>query len=774
MKNNIRQFVLLPRSILLGLLFVAGILSIMATNHGPTITIGPNDTFMFSYIDRQEHIRVRWSQDGWRWEDADIQTGSIHDTGIGSASLVDNVGVTRWLAYPNISGRLVLHAGIGAVFDSGGGRTFNNVSTHGAPSMTAISSGHWVVGTLGGSLNQAAVFHVFDDQNNLIAITPTNPAAIGNNQLVRPPQIMSRNGTFVAAWMRWQAVGTARVPLDIRVLRGTDTGGTINWQGGSQFTNSESGFGAALTDPALTHDGNNFLLGVIRQQNGTNKQFLFIYRSSDAVSWTLSEKFEVHIGTGTTVRIAAHGSEKMFVGVNDTGSASFYRKWKGEWETVRGANVFGTQRPNWYRFSIIAAGRPRPDIHVNGTVATTGDGSQGSPYKTIAEATDDSKRGDRILLRGPAEYQENVTLPQGVTLEGNNWPPIITVTGYSPAITAEGDNYIKGLTIRNYSGASAGVLVNLNTAMNGLEGSGSASYLDVEDTEIATRNFGVVVESGTGLSFGGDNHRVFRPRIKHNVIRGHAMGIKVETNGPSTGFLQIPILAYDNLFDGNSTGIRMKMIGGGPNTGGYQHATITGRIRNNLIINGMNGISLDAENAGSIGTRFFFNTIDGNSMHNIILSADPGPNGQSHVNARFSCNIITNAGDFGVIEVTSNTNPLGFNKNIFFGNRDHYDKHPPATPLNTAAQINAGTGGSGNLVTNPLYEQGGFRWRNGIDFGDPGDYFLQQTVGGSISPAVNLCSGPFTLEGNELDGLSTRTNYAAEVEPPDAGFHYRP
>ncbi len=734
--------------------------------------IGPNDTYMFSYIDSGGIIRVRWSQDGWRWEDGDVQTGSIHDSGVGSASIVDNVGLVRWLAYPDFSGRLVLHAAIGAVFDSSGGNSFPSVRTRGAPTMSAITGGNWVVATMGGNLNQAAVFNLFDSSNNLTDITPTNPAAIQNNLLVRPPQIISRGGTLVAAWMRWQAVGTLRVPVDIRVLRGTDAAGAINWQGSSLFTNTEPGFSVALTDPALTHNGSEFLLGVIRRENGGNDEHLFIYQSSDAVTWTLSDQLEVPFGTGTTVRMAAHSNEKMFVGVNGSGSASFFRKWKGQWEPVRGANVFGTQTPDWFRFSVIAAGRPRPDIHVDGNVATSGNGSIANPYKTIFEATTRAKRGDRILVAATSDYNENVTLPQGVTLEGQNGTPNIIVTGFGPAVTAEGDNYIKNVDILNLADFSAGVLVDLDTALDGLEGNGSAAYLDVEDSEIATRNWGVVIESGTGLSFGQNNLRVFRPRIRHNIIRGHATGIKVEVNGPSEGSLQVPLEAYDNLLDGNSNGIWLKIIGGGPNVGGFAQASLTGRIRNNLIIDGDNGILLDAENGGTILTPLFFNTIARNNQHNIICSADPGPNGQSRVSTRLSCNIITDAGQFGFIEFTDRCNPSIVTNNVFFGNTwGHYDNFP-AIPLTTAAQINATTGGSGNIVADPLFEQGGFRWRNSINFGAPGDFFLTQIGGGTVSPAVDLCSGPFTVIDNELDGLSTRTDYSRDTDPPDAGFHY--
>ena len=776
MKNVGREFVLLPRSIVLGLLFVAGIFSIVASNGpspGPSPTtpvIAAIDTYMFSYIDRQGRVRVRWSQDGWRWEDGDINTAPAHDSGVGSASNVDGVGLTRWVAYPSFSGRLVLHAALGATFDPSGNE-FSAVRTRGAPTMTAISGSNWVVATLGGNLNQAAVFNVFDGRNTLTDITPANPVPILNDQLQRPPQIMSRGGTFVAAWMRWQTVGPTRVPIDIRVLRGTDASGTIVWQGSSLFGNSEPGFTGPLTDPALTHDGSEFLLGVVRQETASNDEFLFIYRSSDAVSWTLSDRLEISFDAGTTVRMAAHGLEKMMIGVNRTSSAGFYRKWKGEWESVRGANVFGTQRPDWFRFSLIAAGRPRSDIFVDSQATAPGNGSQASPYQSIQEATDRAKRGDRILLANTS-YQENVSLPAGVTLAAETGQPQITTTGFDPSVVAEGDNYIKGISIFNNVDFSTGILVNLDTALDGLEGSGSAAYLDVEDTQIRTQNFGVLIESDPGLAFGGDNQRVFRPRLKHNKMTGHTTGIKLEINGPSTGMLQIPIEAYDNILENNGTGIWLNIIGGAPNTGGFARATITGRIRNNLIFNGSTGVVFDAENGGTILTPLYFNTIAENNQHNVICHANAGPNGQSRVRSRLSCNIVAGAAQFGFIEFTDRCNLAGFENNVFFGNRDHYDDFP-VTTLNSEAQLNSPTiGGTGNRIADPLFEPGDVYWAGSITtFAPAGEFFLTQS-GATVSPAVDHCSGAFTVEDNELGGQSTRTDYIADVDPPDAGFHY--
>ena len=83
------------------------------------------------------------------------------------------------------------------------------------------------------------------------------------------------------------------------------------------------------------------------------------------------------------------------------------------------------------------------------------------------------------------------------------------------------------------------------------------------------------------------------------------------------------------------------------------------------------------------------------------------------------------------------------------------------------------TGGTGNLIADPLFEEGGYPLENGFDFGRPGDFFLTQS-GSTMSPAVDLCPSPFTLEENGLDGLTTRTDYNSDVAPPDAGYHYTP
>lgn len=737
---------------------------------GPVI--GPNDTFMFTYIDRDGQIRTRWSQDGWRWEEADLQTSAIYDGGVGSAASVDNVGAMRWIAYPDTFGRLILHGGLGAAFDSGG-TLASDVETHGAPAMTAISSGRWVVATLGGTLNQAAVFHAFQNPRTLTDVSPANPGAIRNERLLRPPQVISRGGVFVAAWMRWQMAGPARVPDDVRILRGTDAGGTVDWLGSAEFDVTEPGFGGALTDPALSHDGSDFLLGIIRRESGGGDERLFIYRSPDALNWSLAEQFEVPFGTGTTVRLAAHGSGKMFVGVNGTSSASFYRKWKGEWEPVRSANVWGTARPHWYPFSIIAAGRPRPAIYVDAGVSVSGNGTEASPYRTIQEAADSANRGDRIrVLANNGFYRENVTLPQGVMLEGWEGEALLSVTGFTPAIVAEGDNYIRAIRIENLD-ASAAIHVDLATALAGLEGDGSAAYLDVDDTWLSAGNFGVEVVADPGLAFGGDNERVFRPRVRHNRIVGHAIGVSVEIVGPSTGTLQIPIEAYDNLFDGNFTGIRLKIAGGAPNTGGFARATITGRIRNNLIIEGGNGVSFEAEDAGTILTPLYFNTLARNVQHNVVCSADPGPNGPSRVRSRLSCNIVADAGNFGYLEFTDGCDLAQFQNNLLFGNQVNYGDSEDLTPFNSEADMNSAiTGGAGNRVADPLFVNGWYHWRNSMDSGPPGEFFLTQDAV-ATSPAVNLCLGT-TVQDNGLTGFSTRTDYTADTDPPDTGYHYTP
>ena len=173
----------------------------------PRPVIKANDTFMLAYIDSNEKLRVRWSSDGYRWEDGDLDARGVFDNGIGAASSDDVIGATRLLAYPSLGGRLTIRMGIGAVFD-GTDRTFDNVFAGGPPSVAYASTNHWLITTVGGSQNQQGLVHDWDASARVLTpVTPSGLAGLQNDRLVRPPQIAARGGRVVAGWMRWTPSG---------------------------------------------------------------------------------------------------------------------------------------------------------------------------------------------------------------------------------------------------------------------------------------------------------------------------------------------------------------------------------------------------------------------------------------------------------------------------------------------------------------------------------------------------------------------------------------
>jgi len=115
--------------------------------------------------------------------------------------------------------------------------------------------------------------------------------------------------------------------------------------------------------------------------------------------------------------------------------------------------------------------------------------------------------------------------------------------------------------------------------------------------------------------------------------------------------------------------------------------------------------------------------------------------------------------------------------NIFYNNgAGHYFDSPRDRTYNSQSELNSIplVNASNNLVADPLFEEGEFRWRGGVYFTGEHRFFLQQT-GTIISPAVDAGFG--TVEDQRgcqrLTERSTRTDFVADVGIADIGFHYK-
>ena len=121
MKKVGRQFVQLPRSITLGLLFVAGVMSIVGSSQ-PNIVPPSARPFSIAYVDTTFRLRIRWSQDGITWStpfgatpdinhapgigisDNGTQYLAVFDDGFGRATMMMGLGPDNWDSTPRSVG----------------------------------------------------------------------------------------------------------------------------------------------------------------------------------------------------------------------------------------------------------------------------------------------------------------------------------------------------------------------------------------------------------------------------------------------------------------------------------------------------------------------------------------------------------------------------------------------------------------------------------------------------------------------------------------------
>jgi hypothetical protein len=397
-------------------------------------------------------------------------------------------------------------------------------------------------------------------------------------------------------------------------------------------------------------------------------------------------------------------------------------------------------------------------------------GTESAPFKTIQAGLDAAGRTDWVLVK-PGLYSENLRMNMGTKLgiwPGSTTPPVIDGNTTAPVIRANRNNIINGFIIQ---GGSQAILLELG---NELKTSEREIYINVSNCEIRNTSWGIAVKLAENIDLGSDTDRVIQLIAHHNWFNNlDGGGIISFLNGPSTGRLQISLDVRDNVFQSNFTGITLNAKGSGPNPGGYGRAYYSGYIWNNLIFGGANGILLESENNADIIPMIGYNTIADMDFSGIISSADTGPDGQAHNNPVISSNIFANNQNFGFNEWTDHASPRDLHNNLFYNNtRGHYFDFEANRSLNSQSDLNSiPTNAGNNLVANPLFEDGGFPWRdNQTIYSGAHRYFLQQN-GGNISPAVD--AGSMTVEQSQLTGRSTKTNLVPDEGIADIGFHYK-
>lgn len=358
---SVKNFILkgLMASLLGSLLFIGG-----CDCNGPVIV--NKESFMLAYIDTGERIRVRYSNDGLTWQSATLQ-GGIADANIGTASSDDAVGSVRLMGHNGNVAKLHVRYGIGAdVWDNSDIVYDSEPTPRGeAPRIACSATNRWLFTNLGGSNGYTPTVRLYNSSSKTFSdVSPTaQNLNMGNLVGWRAPSIITMRTRVLLGYLRFSGIGDVGTLADMQIMQGvTDASGVPAWSNASTFNVQEPGFGPPQTIPAFAHDHTNIYLAVVRKSISNNSLRLFIYASPDGSSWQLSETLDqvpqVSNPVGLRIGIAAHSNGTKLVMFTGGGAPKMYRTTGSGWNEVPAGNVFGSNTPNWYRFSLIAAGRP--------------------------------------------------------------------------------------------------------------------------------------------------------------------------------------------------------------------------------------------------------------------------------------------------------------------------------------------------------------------------------------------------------------------------------
>lgn len=293
-------------------------------------------------------------------------------------------------------------------------------------------------------------------------------------------------------------------------------------------------------------------------------------------------------------------------------------------------------------------------VYVDGTNGSSaGQGTSTDPLDTINRGLSFVNTGGKVIV-APGTYTENVSIPQGVTLESSQGPEVTIIDGggNDTCVTMSTDSTLKGFTLTNGSSSlGGGVYLSGDNALieNCIIKNNSAEY-----------GGGLLILAGTGIQI---KKTIFKDNTASST--GGGGGILIATTSGETSVTISNCILYNNSSQGAGGGIYLFNAGGA-------------------------GINLTGIN----------NTIYGNSASlggGIYLNG-----GGVSITATFKNCIISHSNDYEIYEADSLSDAICINSLLYNPSSSlFYDEG--TTPITEISNLNTLEGFSSNLGSDPLF-----------------------------------------------------------------------
>jgi hypothetical protein len=314
-------------------IFVFGIISVIATRIPTPPPIEIKKVYILGFAENgSDRIRVRYSEDGQTWLDGKFPDAAT-SFGVGGTSTIQ--GAMNIIFWTDSSNKVECIWGLGTeIWDTRPTGPALDQKAFSSPSAADIGDNLYLV-----------AFRTQEDQVSLRVLNSSSrrwlsislaPANALNSDVWSRPAITVLNGTILLAWYRSDfSVAIAKGNVVVTSV-GSEKIPVIDWTNIYQFSTTESGYGAPVSQAALTHDGNNFHLGFARMTLGgpLQRADLFVYSSADGVSWGSSTK-KVGIPLVPRIDIAARSDGSIVAAVvGPPTHRSLYKYSGGSWTTI--------------------------------------------------------------------------------------------------------------------------------------------------------------------------------------------------------------------------------------------------------------------------------------------------------------------------------------------------------------------------------------------------------------------------------------------------------
>lgn len=321
------------------------------------------------------NVQVRYSEDGTTWQNGSFPMPSSGNLFHGVGAMADPNGVLH-IVLTDRSSEIDFQWGFGpAAWDNRAVSQASHPSAS-APTGAYIGDSRWLVAFRRGD-NTVAV-SVYDTQARAFIIAGIEPLGLLNTNVEGRPSIVSKSGTFLLVWRRWDSSNQG---FSLITALGQVQNGIPTFSSPTVVpVPSTSLFRAGIeSDPDATHDHSRFYIAFVREELSTGQAGSLhgfgveVFFSTDGQSWqshSTTRSLRVvrssdALSNQTFVNIAAISTGTLLMaavrGVSSTsGVVSAVKFSNGQWSSLNDQQIqamFGATNAFPKQFSLIRTGK---------------------------------------------------------------------------------------------------------------------------------------------------------------------------------------------------------------------------------------------------------------------------------------------------------------------------------------------------------------------------------------------------------------------------------